>query len=295
MALPFAPPAFMDASFTMSRPTKADIHTLAKIYFDSFATDPANTYWWSQDHDAMFEWLHERIRRKMSDRSVRHFQILDDQKEVVAFVRWDIPEGYEAQFGEWVGFDDVLDVSQAVGQDGADEPAAVTTAPVEEATLADAKTISIPRGADPELCGTFFAKPLLSTLPPFFFSFFSVECIKSSFDHHGDTPYLSNHATTHRSPLLAHRLIVTGLSLLCTSPKYFRRGAGKALVAPMLAIADAVGLRSYVEATAAGRPMYEKLGFQTVETKTLDAAVASGGRVKGMSTISIMIREPQPQ
>ncbi|KAI1734183.1 hypothetical protein F4680DRAFT_439143 [Xylaria scruposa] len=258
MALPFAPPASMDASFTMSRPTKADIHTLAKIYFDSFATDPANTYWWSQDHDAMFEWLHERIRRKMSDRSVRHFQILDDQKEVVAFVRWDIPEGYEAQFGEWVGFDDVLDVSRAVGQDGADEPAMMTTVPVEEATPAAAKTISIPRGADPELCQTFFAK---------------LADLSKKWD--------------------AEKML--GLSLLCTSPKYFRRGAGKALVAPMLAIADAVGLRSYVEATAAGRPVYEKLGFRTVETKTLDAAAASGGRVKGMSTLSIMIREPQPR
>ncbi|KAI0857103.1 hypothetical protein F4860DRAFT_372734 [Xylaria cubensis] len=257
MALPFAPPAFMDASFTMSRPTKADIHTLAKIYFDSFATDPANTYWWSQDHDAMFEWLHERIRRKMSDRSVRHFQILDDQKEVVAFVRWDIPEGYEAQFGEWV---DVLDVSRAVvAEDGADEePAATTTAPVEEATPAAVKDISIPRGADQELCETFFAK---------------LADLSKKWD--------------------AEKML--GLSLLCTSPKYFRRGAGKALVVPMLAIADAVGLRSYVEATAAGRPMYEKLGFRTVETKVLDAAAATDGRVKGMSTISIMIREPQPQ
>lgn len=86
-----------------------------------------------------------------------------------------------------------------------------------------------------------------------------------------------------------------GLSLLSTAPKYHRRGAGKALLVPMLAIADAAGLRSYVEATAAGRPLYEKLGFREVETLVLDAAAATGGRINGMSTIWIMIREPQPR
>ncbi|KAI1751386.1 hypothetical protein F4782DRAFT_195184 [Xylaria castorea] len=257
MALPFALPASLDASFTMSCPTEADINTLANVYFDSFATDLSNTYWWSEDREAMFEWLHERIRRKMSDRSVRHFQILDDQEEVVAFARWDIPKGYEAQFGEWVGVDDVLDVSRAVSEDGTNEPA-TTTAPVEEAAPAAAKTISIPRGSDPELCQTFFAK---------------LAALSKKWD--------------------AEKML--GLSLLCTTPKYFRRGAGEALVVPMLAIADAMGLRSYVEATHAGRHLYEKLGFRMVETKVLDATAATGGRVKGMSTISIMIREPRPR
>ncbi|KAI0448979.1 hypothetical protein F5B21DRAFT_76831 [Xylaria acuta] len=249
MALPFAPPASLDASFTVSRPTEADVNTLANVYFDSFATDPANTYWWPEDRDAMSEWLHERIRRKMSDRSVRHFQILDDHKEVVAFARWDIPEGYAAQFGEWVGVDDALDVSRAVGEDGEDGT---------EAAPAAAKSISIPRGADTELCQAFFAK---------------LAALSKKWE--------------------AEKML--GLSLLCTAPKYHRRGAGKALLVPMLAIADVVGLRSYLEATPAGRHLYEKLGFQVVETKVLDATAATGGRVKGLSTISIMIREPQPR
>ncbi|KAI8950084.1 hypothetical protein F4801DRAFT_370092 [Xylaria longipes] len=254
MALPSPPAASLDASFTMSRPTEADISALASVYYDSFATNPCNTYWWPEDRDALFEWLHERFQQKMSDRNVRHFQILNDQKEVVAFARWDIPKGYEAQFGEWVGIDNALDVSRAVGKDGTEEPA--TTAAVEEVAPAAAKTTSIPRGADPELCQAFFAK--LATLS---------------------------------EKWEAEKML--GLSLLCTAPKYHRRGAGKALLVPMLAIADTVGLRSYVEATPAGRPLYEKLGFRLVESKVLDATAATGGRVKGVSELSIMIREPQ--
>ncbi|KAI0474286.1 hypothetical protein F4859DRAFT_85335 [Xylaria cf. heliscus] len=264
MALPFTPPASLDASFTMSRPTEADIDRLAKVYFDSFATDPSNTYWWSEDDDAMAEWLHARIRRKMADRGVRHFQILDAQRDVVAFVRWDIPKGYEVQFGEWVGIDDDsrdvdVDVDVAVTKEEEEEEdtekqqqqSANKTVPV-------AKPVSIPRGADRELCETFFAK-------------------LAEFSKKWE----------------AEKML--GLSLLCTAPKYHRRGAGKALLAPMLAIADSVGLRSYVEATRAGQPLYEKLGFRVVETRELDATAVTGGRVKGVSSLSIMIREPQPR
>lgn len=88
MALPFLPPASLDSSFAMSCPTEADIDTLAEVYYASFAEDPNNTWWWPRDRDAMFEWLHGRIRGKMADRNVRHFQVVDRRAgEVVAFAR----------------------------------------------------------------------------------------------------------------------------------------------------------------------------------------------------------------
>lgn len=62
----------------------------------------------------------------------------------------------------------------------------------------------------------------------------------------------------------------------------------------MLALADAANLRSYVEATPAGRPVYEKLGFREVEAVRFDPDALTGGRVKGGLTLSIMIREPRP-
>ncbi|KAI0207035.1 hypothetical protein F4808DRAFT_19304 [Astrocystis sublimbata] len=257
MALPFPVPASLDASFTMSRPTEADINAMADIYYDSFSPDPGFTYWWSEDREGMFAWLHARIRRKMSDRSVRHFMIVDDQSEVVAFARWDIPKGYEAAFGEWVGIDDnvALDVSQ--GASGEEDT--VPTAPT-EAMMAPAPTkdTSTPAGSNSEQCEAFFAK---------------LAVLSKKWD--------------------AERML--DLSLLCTAPKYHRRGAGRALLVPVLAIADAVGLRTYVEATPAGRPLYEKLGFREVENIALNAAAATAGRVKGTSVLSIMIREPQLQ
>lgn len=162
MGLPFLPPASLDSSFTMSCPTKADIDALVKVYYDSFETEPSNTWWWPSDPDAMLEWIRDRIRRKMSDRNVRHFQVLDDQGEVVSFARWDIPKGFEAKFGEWVGSDDdddALDVSRVVAGDEND-PAkpAVTTAPVEEIAPAAVQAMPAPRGADPELCQFFFTE-----------------------------------------------------------------------------------------------------------------------------------------
>ncbi|KAI1271244.1 hypothetical protein F5Y07DRAFT_25863 [Xylaria sp. FL0933] len=262
MALPFIAPASLDSSFTMSRPTSRDVDALAEVYYESFLTDPGNTYWWSPDSDAMMDWLSHRIRTKMADRSVRHFQVVDQKhKAVVAFARWDIPKGYETQFGEWASDDDALDVSRVVADNGTEQPATTTTAavmaaPVEEAELAAAKTVAGPRGADPELCQNLFA--ILASLS---------------------------------KKWGAEQML--GLSLLCTSPAYHRRGAAKALLAPMLAIADAAGLRSYLEATPAGRPIYEKLGFRTVEVKEFDLDALTGGKMKGFYKLSIMIRETQ--
>ncbi|KAI3322321.1 hypothetical protein HD806DRAFT_122043 [Xylariaceae sp. AK1471] len=267
MALPFPPPASLDSSFTMSRPTEADIDAMTQVYFDAFKSDLGNTYWWSPDRDAMYEWLWKRIEGKMRNRNVRHFQILDNtsssttgRKEAVAFARWDIPKGYEAAFGEWIGKDDALDVSRVVMEeektaaDGIEKP--VTAADVEEAAPGDAKTIAPPRGADPELCRYLF----------------------------GTLAILSKKWNAEE---------MLGLSLLCTSPKYHRRGAAKALLLPMLAIADAAGLRSYLEATPAGRPIYEKLGYRTVEVKEFDLTALTGGKSNGIFKLSIMIREPQ--
>jgi hypothetical protein len=62
----------------------------------------------------------------------------------------------------------------------------------------------------------------------------------------------------------------------------------------MLAIADAVGLRSYLEATPTGRPIYEKLGYRTVEVREFDLTALTGGRSNGIYRLSIMIRDPQP-
>lgn len=123
----------MDPAFTISCATEADIDAMAQVYYDAFALDSGNTWWWPPERDAMFEWMHGRIQRKLANRNVRHFRVLDDQKELVAWARWDIPEGYEAQFGEWAGYNGAV-------------------------PDADGSHQAVPRGSDPEVCEYFFAK-----------------------------------------------------------------------------------------------------------------------------------------
>lgn len=82
-----------------------------------------------------------------------------------------------------------------------------------------------------------------------------------------------------------------GLSLLCTSPNYHRRGAAKAMMLPMLALADSRGLKVYLEATPDGKPVYEKLGFREIDDLTFDLKKLTG-TLEETYKISIMVREP---
>lgn len=68
----------------------------------------------------------------------------------------------------------------------------------------------------------------------------------------------------------------------------------------VLDVADREGRRVYIEATKPGKPVYEKLGWKTVEVlhfESLDAEDVKAGRIKEEDRVGIhwvMIREPQP-
>ncbi|KAK8098820.1 uncharacterized protein PG998_012061 [Apiospora kogelbergensis] len=85
-----------------------------------------------------------------------------------------------------------------------------------------------------------------------------------------------------------------GLSLLCVSPRHFRRGIATALLAPMLDIADSEGRKSYLEATAAGKPVYERLGFSVVDVLSFDWDELTQKR-NGLYKNYVMIRDPVAQ
>jgi GNAT superfamily N-acetyltransferase len=55
------------------------------------------------------------------------------------------------------------------------------------------------------------------------------------------------------------------LDLLYTDPKHQRRGAGKLLTQSCIDEANRLGLDVYVEASEAGKPLYEKLGFKAIK------------------------------
>ncbi|KAI1389380.1 acyl-CoA N-acyltransferase [Hypoxylon trugodes] len=265
MTLPFAIPPSLSPSFTISRCTAADVDELGEIYYDSFKTDKRNTFWWPVEKEPMVAWMHRRNSRKIGDSSMRHFKVTDVQSgEIAAFARWDIPEGYEAAFGEWPGENvSAVDVSVLVQADesagdaqqkpGEDVP--VTTAPVD--TITPPAVADYPEGADPEPCRVFF------------------DALKKVSEKHNADAML-------------------GLSLLCTSPKYQKKGAAKALMLPMLAIADAHGLKTYLEATPNGKPVYERIGFREVDQLTFDIEKLTG-KPEGIYYLSIMVREPKSQ
>lgn len=158
MALPFPIPAGLFPAFTMAAPTEADAESLAEIYYEAFRTDPSNTYWWPAEKEPMMQWMVPRIRNKMRDRSVRHFKVVDAQTgDMVAFARWDIPEG-SIKFGEWLGGGGEADVSELVKGEGEPAngaaPAALTGGT--EAPQPTSAPMEIPPGADAELCRDFF-------------------------------------------------------------------------------------------------------------------------------------------
>ncbi|CAJ2503202.1 Uu.00g105960.m01.CDS01 [Anthostomella pinea] len=250
MALPFPSPTSLSPGFTMSRATTDDIDTISELYYETFKPDHGNSFWWPADKTAMLEWLKRRVTGKMNDRGVRHFKIIDAATgHLVAFARWDVPQHYEASFGDWIG-DEMggeIDVSKFVESDGiagaeigAGVEKPVTSAPIEGPRA----VIDFPDGSDPVLCHQYWDA-----------------IAKAS-------------AKWYTKDML-------GLSLLATASRYHRRGAATALMLPMLAIADALELKSYLESTASGRPVYEKLGFRVVD-KLHDGH------------LSVMIRDPKP-
>lgn len=66
------------------------------------------------------------------------------------------------------------------------------------------------------------------------------------------------------------------------------------MIVPMLEIADAEGVKTYLEATPAGKPIYEKLGFQEVEALEFNLDELTTDR-HGVYKLCIMIREPIKQ
>ncbi|PMD55927.1 acyl-CoA N-acyltransferase [Hyaloscypha bicolor E] len=81
------------------------------------------------------------------------------------------------------------------------------------------------------------------------------------------------------------------VQLLATDPAYQRRGLASKLLKQVLQIADRGGKMSYIEATEAGFPVYQKLLFKQVDIVEVDLSRWGG---KGTTSNRIMQREPQP-
>lgn len=79
--------------------------------------------------------------------------------------------------------------------------------------------------------------------------------------HHEDTPVSAAVTTRHGT--------YVGIWCMATVPEHQRRGTGGALLEQVMAQHHAAGARLfYLVATEAGYPLYERLGFRTVESIT---------------------------
>ncbi|KAI9881162.1 MAG: hypothetical protein M1830_007140 [Pleopsidium flavum] len=76
-----------------------------------------------------------------------------------------------------------------------------------------------------------------------------------------------------------------------TDPQHQRRGVGAALVQWGIDHADALGLPAYLEATAAGRPLYERCGFRVIDKVVVDCDRWPEMGERGHFTYVMMVRE----
>ena len=81
------------------------------------------------------------------------------------------------------------------------------------------------------------------------------------------------------------------LDALVTLPGHQRRGAGTMLLQWGCSIADDLGLITYLEATAVGRPLYEKVGFEEVGRNVKNSLKYTGEDIDDIDVF--MIRQPR--
>jgi GNAT superfamily N-acetyltransferase len=80
------------------------------------------------------------------------------------------------------------------------------------------------------------------------------------------------------------------VQLLATHPAYQRRGLATKLLKHVLDMADRKGKLSYIEATDAGFPVYQRLNYKQIDLLEVDLSKWGG---KGVGLNRIMLREPQ--
>jgi GNAT superfamily N-acetyltransferase len=74
------------------------------------------------------------------------------------------------------------------------------------------------------------------------------------------------------------RDLIHGLDvqLLATDPAYQRRGLASKLLKQVLDLADREATKAYIEATLAGYPVYERLGYKVVDIVEVDLSKWGG-------------------
>ncbi|KXJ92387.1 hypothetical protein Micbo1qcDRAFT_162655 [Microdochium bolleyi] len=80
------------------------------------------------------------------------------------------------------------------------------------------------------------------------------------------------------------------LSLMCTRPEYHGYGIAGAMIRDVLDIADREGIRTVLLGMELAAPLYQRLGFKTVDTAGFELARTEAGED---GVLHVMIREPR--
>ncbi|KAL4864074.1 hypothetical protein BDV12DRAFT_201442 [Aspergillus spectabilis] len=99
---------------------------------------------------------------------------------------------------------------------------------------------------------------------------------------------LDNGQAAARGELIMRRRVE--LETLFVHPEHQGQGVGRALLQWGINEAERLGLMVYLEATEAGRPLYEQFGFKNVKSVDFDAAEFGG---EGRQRYTFMIRQPR--
>lgn len=231
--------------------------------FDS----PVERYWWPDDLDAMKSFLRTSVETNLRKGAKRYFKITHvPSGEVAAWASWVLPKGFD-------GLE--VDPSTHGG----------TAAVVDQKNLEPALDVGIKNSnVQPPISGgeediEEQVKAVLSVLPEGSQGEALADEIRAQariHDRHRADDILSKPFTvllpTHDYIWVLFSLANGGadLSVLCTSPHHQRRGLARALVEPVLGIAQAKNMPVWCDSTPVGKGLYEKLGFVPIETYDVD-------------------------
>ncbi len=249
------------AQFQLSHCTPSDVDALTEVYIRAFQGSrmyqllfPAQTC----TTDSVRAWVRARFTKGLTQ----------GHAEVKLFKVTEAATGRLAALCNW-GYPFSLTDEEKAARDA---EKAREEKRWDEAERATGKSMRFPEGANNEACKEFYG---------------ALEAMREK--------YIRWDQDYSKRPLLVSFVLFSCLffiecSLLGTDPDFQRRGLGSMLLGQVIALADLDGRRIYLEATAAGHPLYEKLSWRDVDLITVD--LRKWG-VDGTECNWVMMREPQ--
>ncbi|KAI1878345.1 uncharacterized protein JN550_000527 [Neoarthrinium moseri] len=268
MALPFARPLSLAPDFALSSIGQDDIDGVISCHHQAF-NSPGERFWWSPDLDAMRAFQRASLEKNLKSGEKRYFKITHTPSgELAAFASWVLPKRFDG-----------LGLRPVVGTDTNNEGARAVAAVEEIGLYVDSSAHStlqsnkVSGEADMEE----YIRQIVSRLPDGASKEGLAEAVR--FELHIHNRYGAEE--------------MLNLAVLCTSPRYERRGLAKALIEPVLEIAQANGMPVWVYSSPVGKGFYEKLGFVVIEAYDLDLSNANRG-LEGVHRVTAMQWNPKP-